>query len=157
MTLSLRRCLTAEDPQIIQTLVEDTGFFRPDEVLIAVDLVRKTLEKQDEYSFLLAEDREETIGYVCYSEIPGTSGSYEIYWAAVLKKLQQMGIGRALLAAAENDIKNCGGRRIYISTSGIELYAPTRKFYTKCGYEIAATLKDFYRPGDDQVIFLKVF
>ena len=34
-------------------------------------------------------------------------------------------------------------------------YAPTRAFYLRCGYEIAAELPDFYEPGDGKVIFVK--
>lgn len=156
MSITLRKDLNTDDPRLIRAIVEDTGFFRPDEISIAVELVEESLAKPDEYSFLLAEDGPGPVGYACFSRIPGTSGSYEIYWLAVLKEYQQLGIGRKLLASAEEEIKHRGGGRIYISTSGTELYRPTRAFYLKCGYEVAATLKDYYRPGDDQLTFLKI-
>lgn len=155
MTFSLRRQLKPDDPQTVRAIVEDTGFFRPEEVTIAEELVTETLTKPGEYLFIFAEDGGRAVGYACQSEIPGTSGSYEIYWLAVLKEYQKRGVGRELLAAAEKDIKSCGGRQIYISTSGSELYVPTRKFYAKCGYGVATVLKDYYQPGDDQIIFWK--
>ena len=47
------------------------------------------------------------------------------------------------------------GRVLLIETSGLPTYDLTRRFYAKHGYEEAATLRDFYCDGDDQVIFRK--
>ena len=35
-------------------------------------------------------------------------------------------------------------------------YLPTRGFYLRCGYRQEALLKDFYAPGDDKVIYIKL-
>ncbi|MBL8851541.1 MAG: hypothetical protein JNG89_17790, partial [Planctomycetaceae bacterium] len=56
----------------------------------------------------------------------------------------------------ERLIAKRGGRRVYAETSGREQYAPTRAFYERCGYQREATLKDFYAPGDDKVVYGKV-
>jgi ribosomal protein S18 acetylase RimI-like enzyme len=42
-----------------------------------------------------------------------------------------------------------------IETSSQPKYLPTRKFYEKLGYREMARIPDFYRPGDDRVIFGK--
>jgi hypothetical protein len=44
---------------------------------------------------------------------------------------------------------------LVLETSGQTIYEPTRKFYISSGYTLEATLKDFYRDGDDLVIFTK--
>ena len=42
-----------------------------------------------------------------------------------------------------------------METSGRESYLPTRKFYEKIGYTVAACVKDFYAVGDDKIIYTK--
>ncbi len=56
----------------------------------------------------------------------------------------------------EEKIKEMGGKRIYVETSSREQYKPTRSFYSRCGYRKEATLEDFYCPGDDKVIYLRL-
>ena len=45
---------------------------------------------------------------------------------------------------------------MYLETSTRPQYVPTRAFYLRSGYEIAAELPEFYAPGDGKAIFLKV-
>jgi ribosomal protein S18 acetylase RimI-like enzyme len=153
--MTLRTILKVSDPDTIFQIVQNTGFFRPEECQIARELAEESLAKPGEYEFIFAETDGCTIGYICYAEIPGTVGSYELYWMAVEPAQQGAGIGKALTIAAEEDIKARGGRQIYISTSGSELYSKTRAFYDRMGYEKAATLKDFFLPGDDEIIYVK--
>jgi hypothetical protein len=60
-----------------------------------------------------------------------------------------------LLERSEAAIGELGGRRSYIETSSKELYGATRRFYEHCGYRAEATLREFYSPGDDKVIYVK--
>jgi ribosomal protein S18 acetylase RimI-like enzyme len=95
------------------------------------------------------------VGYTCYGLIAATEGSYDLYWIAVEAARQRAGIGAAVLAETERLIRAAGGRRIYAETSGRSEYVPTRGFYERNGYAEEARLKDFYRPGDDKVIYVK--
>jgi GNAT superfamily N-acetyltransferase len=65
-------------------------------------------------------------------------------------------LGSVLLKAIEDDIRKMGGKILWIETSGRPLYAPTEAFYQKNGYELAASLKEFYGPGDPKQIYSKV-
>jgi hypothetical protein len=60
-----------------------------------------------------------------------------------------------LLERSEAAIGELGGRRIYIETSTRDLYLPTRQFYESSGYQAEATLREFYSPGDNKVIYVK--
>jgi hypothetical protein len=44
---------------------------------------------------------------------------------------------------------------MFVETSGLPTYERTRRFYLKNGYEREATLRDYYRDGDDLVVFRK--
>ncbi len=40
-------------------------------------------------------------------------------------------------------------------TSSQETYAPTIRFYKRAGYELIARIRNFYRIGDDKLVFVK--
>lgn len=156
--ISLRDHVTSGDRLIVRSIVESTGFFRPDEVDIAEELVSERIARgtQSGYDFIFAEHERRVVGYASYGPIGCAIGSYDLYWIAVDSAWQKQGIGRVLLNEVEQRIKDAGGRHIYIETSGLAQYAPTRQFYASSGYEIVASLPDFYDLGDDKVIWRKV-
>jgi ribosomal protein S18 acetylase RimI-like enzyme len=145
------------DPAAVRRIVESTGFFRPDEVAVAAELVETRLRDGEGsgYFFLFAAEGAETVGYACYGPIACTIGSYDLFWIAVDRDHQGRGLGRRLLDEVERRIRDAGGRRVYIETSAQERYEPTRAFYRRCGYRVEATLAGFYAEGDDKVIFCR--
>ena len=147
----------ASDRDAVRAIVLRTGFFRADEVELAVELVgeRLTVGVDSGYEFVFAERDGRVIGYACYGPIACTLGSYDLFWIAVDPDQQRGGVGRRLLRAVEERIAAAGGRRIYIDTSSQAKYAPTRAFYERSGYTRAAQLADFYAPGDDRLIYGK--
>ena len=146
-----------KDREDVARLVAKTGFFSAEEILIATELIDERLAKGDEsgYFFLFAEEDERLVGYACFGPIPGTLQSFDLYWIVVDPSLQNRGIGRLLLDAAEREMAGQGAGRIYIDTSSRAQYEPTRSFYKACGYREGAFLEDFYTPGDGKIIFLK--
>jgi GNAT superfamily N-acetyltransferase len=156
-TITLRDELTVRDRETVRAIVERTGFFRPDEVDVAVELVDERLSRGDAsgYYFVFAEVDGEVVGYASYGPIACTVGSFDLYWIAVDPRLQRGGVGQALAGVVESRVAQMGGRRIYVDTSGKPQYAPTRAFYERCGYHCDARLVDFYAPGDDRIIYAK--
>ena len=157
-TVAVRRGLTAADRASIASLLAATGFFNPEELEVALELVDDRLRHGDEshYRFLVAELDGNVAGYACWGPIPGTAESVDLYWLAVDPAAQGGGVGRAVVRACEDWILEEGRRRVYIETAGRPQYVPTRAFYLACGYEIAAELPDFYAPGDGKVVYVKV-
>jgi D-alanine-D-alanine ligase len=157
-TFSLRYDALPADRDAVRRIVTSTDFFRPDELEVAVELVDERLARGDAsgYHFIFAERDGRTVGYACYGPIACTVGSYDLYWIAVDQACQGQGIGRRLLAEAEESIRRAGGRRIYVETSGRPQYDATRRFYERCGYRREACLVDFYAPGDDKVVYMKL-
>ncbi len=147
-----------EDRQAVREIVCSTGFFNAAEIDVADELVRERLQAgpASGYFFLFLERQGQLIGYACYGPIPATTGSFDLYWIAVHRAWQGRGFGRAILQEAERRIRQAGGRRIYIETSGRTQYEPTRRFYERCGYRCEARLPDFYAPGDDKLIYVKL-
>ncbi|MBP7459822.1 MAG: GNAT family N-acetyltransferase [Candidatus Delongbacteria bacterium] len=148
-----------QDTETIRTIVESSGFFYPEEVDVAVELVSERLEKGESsgYYFVFLLDDGQVVGYSCYGPIACTQGSFDFYWLAVLNNRRGQGLGRMLIHETENQIVTVQGRGIYIETSSRPQYQPTRQVYLRHGYQVEAVLKDFYHPGDDKVIFSKKF
>jgi ribosomal protein S18 acetylase RimI-like enzyme len=155
--ITFRYETTVQDPDHVRRLVDSTGVFTVAEIDVAVELVQERLAKGDSsgYYFVFAERDRHTIGYACYGPIACTVGSYDLYWIAVQRDCQGIGLGRILLAEAERLIQEQRGRHIYIETSNRVQYAPTRSFYLRCGYCEVALFEDFYAPGDDKVVYLR--
>lgn len=153
----LRTEVCPADLDAVRRLVQFTGVFYDFEVDIALELVEERLRRGDAsgYHFIFAESDSGLAGYTCWGPIACTQGSYDIFWIAVDPRLQGKGLGKLLMQATESRIQMSGGRRIYLETSGRPDYLPTRRFYDRCGYEIVATLSDFYATGDDKVILVK--
>ena len=155
---TVRADLRPTDRAPLSALLEATGFFNPEELAVALELVDDRLAngRSSHYRFLVAEEAGRVLGYACWGPIPGTAQSVDLYWIAVDPEAQGKGVGRALLRAAEAQIVGEGRARVYVETAGRAQYEPTRSFYLACGYRVAAELDDFYAPGDGKVIFLKV-
>ncbi len=156
--LRWRDTLEPQDPERIRRLVTVTGFFNPEEVDVAEELVTERLAKGESsgYYFIMAEHYGRLVGYTCYGPIAGSANSFDLFWIAVHPEFQRRGLGRRLIKETERRIHKAGGRRIYVDTSQRAEYASTRIFYENCGYRLEATLKDFYAPGDGKAIYLKI-
>ena len=145
------------DRERVGQLVAATQFFREDEVAVAVELVEERLAKgpASGYHFVFSEMEGVTSGYACYGPIACTVWSFDLYWIAVDPAYQGRGLGRLLVTECERLIREAGGRRVYIETSGKPQYVPTRGFYERCGYSLDAEQAEYYGPGDDKVIYVK--
>ena len=156
-TITVRHEVTLGDREAIGRIVAATGFFRDDEIAVAVELVDDRLAKgaASDYHFVVAEVEGQTAGYACYGPIACSQWSYDLYWIAVDPAHQRHGLGRRLVAESERLIGEAGGRRVYIETSGKLQYQPTQVFYARCGYRIDAELAEFYGPGDSKLVYVK--
>ncbi|MCC6785475.1 MAG: GNAT family N-acetyltransferase [Planctomycetes bacterium] len=143
----------------VERLTRVTGFFNPDEVRIAAELVDERLTKGKasgyEFVFVDAPDGDELLAYSCYGPIDGTQRSWDLFWIAVQPHAQGRGLGREVLRETERRIALAGGGLVWVETGGKALYQPTRAFYERCGYVEEARLRDFYAPGDAKVVYLR--
>jgi len=155
--LTFRDEVTTADREAVRRIVASTGFFSPEEIDIAVELVeeRLTRGRQSGYLFVFAEAAQELAGYACFGPIPATRSGYNLYWIVVDPRRQRQGIGKALLAYSETTIRRAGGEAIYVDTSGRPQYDPTRCFYEAARYVQAALLPDFYAPGDHKIVYVR--
>lgn len=152
------RITQQQDRSHVLDILTRTGFFRPDELEIATEVLDDALTEgpQGHYrSVCSVSENGEVLGWICYGPTPCCIGTYDVYWAAVDPRAQGQGIGKRMFAHAEQDIAHRGGRLAIIETSSRELYTPTNRFYLACGYEPKGRIPDFYVIGDDKIIYSK--
>jgi ribosomal protein S18 acetylase RimI-like enzyme len=156
--IAYREDTRPSDEAAVAELVASTGFFSDCEVELAVELVRERNLRgpASGYHFLIAELDGEVAAYACFGKIDCTASSYDLFWIATRAARQGRGLGKRLLARTEELILARGGRRVYAETSSRGQYAPTRRFYERCGYRLAATIDDFYAEGDGKVVYEKI-
>lgn len=118
------------------------------------DTVLELWDARDKgYEFIVAREGEQLLGYACYAERALTDGTYDLFWIAVDPSARRMGVGEGLLRQTESAVRARGGRLLLVETSGMDEYASTRKFYESTGYAKEAVIRDFYKVGDDLVIY----
>ena len=136
-----------------------SGNFNDVEIATARELVDEALAEGEKsgYMIVVLEDGKNPLvkGYACYGPTPLTQGVYDLYWIAVDPAAQGKGFGQRLLKYVEQDLVNRGGRMLLIETSSHETYGDTIRFYERSGYELVARIKNFYRIGDDKLVFSK--
>jgi ribosomal protein S18 acetylase RimI-like enzyme len=144
----------------IEEIVVSSRRFNRDEIATALELVDEALEKGEESGYIIrvlevGKEHLSVQGYVCYGPTPLTQGAYDLYWIVVDPASQGKGFGSHLLEYIERDVLSRGGRMILIETSSQESYGATIRFYKKAGYKLVARIKNFYRVGDDKLVFSK--
>jgi len=139
----------------LEQLTRATGLFREEEVATAVELFDESLAGEDDYQLVGAFEGDQLVGYACWGPTPGTAATSDLYWIVVDRERHGSGIGTQLLREVEARLTAHGGRLVVVETSSRSDYAPTRSFYEARGYTRAATIRGYYAPGDDLVVYTK--
>ncbi|MDO9540694.1 MAG: GNAT family N-acetyltransferase [Kiritimatiellia bacterium] len=155
------RPMMESDRPVVQEIINSTGIFTTEEERIAIELIDTYLNRSDQsedYEVDVVENSAGTAaGFICYGPTPLTEGTMDLYWLAVHAGSQKQGLGQALFNWLEKVAVERKTRLILIETSSSAPYAATRRFYERMGYPETARVRDFYRPGDDRIIYCKYF
>jgi GNAT superfamily N-acetyltransferase len=151
------RPLAGGDREAIRRILAATGVFTGDEVAIALELVDTVLEKpgQKDYIIRVLEEEGSVLGYYCVGPTPATQATFDLYWIAVDPAVHGKGVGAQLDRHALGLISEMGGSLVIAETSSRPAYDGTRAFYVRRGYSELARIREYYRPGDDLIVYGK--
>lgn len=153
------RPLEAADRGGVRELLQATGNFTAAELDIADELVATVLDdpgQRDYHAFVApAAEGRGPGGLTIVGPTPGTMGTWDLYWLAVHPAGLGTGMAQELATFAEAFVRQSGGYLLIAETSSQAGYARARAFYRKRGYGELARIADYYRPGDDLLIFGK--
>lgn len=94
-----------------------------------------------------------SLGYCAPEKL--TDGTFNLYAIGVKNNLQGKGIGKLMMAYIEHELKQKGHRILMVETSSTDDFVLTRKFYENIDYTKEAVIRDFWKDGDDKVIYVK--
>ncbi len=150
--------LLPEDIAQIKQILIDRGNFVEIEIDVAMEVCEEAAKHPfQEYYGYCAKDGDTVAGFIVFGLIPMTDRCWDLYWIAVATRFARAGIGQMLADAMEKIITDQRGRQVHIDTSSLPTYQPACRFYEKVGFTLAARLKDFYREGDDKLIYVKIY
>lgn len=142
-------------------IIHSAGIFTAEAERVAVGMVDSYLNQSGQtrdYEVDVIENGAGAVaGFVCYGPTPLAEGAMDLYWLAVHAGDQKQGLGQALLNWVEKAALERKTRLILIETSSSAPYSATRRFYERMGYVETARVRDFYRLGDDRIIYCKYF
>ncbi len=146
------------DREKISEILNNTGVFNTQEITVAMEMVDEALAKNnggDCPVFCCHDDENRFVGYICFGAVPMTDFAYDLYWIVVDKNARRKGAATELVRFMEKRIAELGGEKIYVDTSSTSPYEAARAFYKRQGYSAVCVLDDFYRKGDNKIIFMK--
>ncbi len=153
------RPTTPADSAELITITEETDKFRPIEITALGEVLHDYFAHEHKAGHICVtfERDGQILGFAYYAPAPMTDRTWHLWWIVVRPDQQGGGIGGKLLRHVEEDIRRQQGRLLFIETGSQQHYEPTRRFYLKHGYDLDATLRDFYAAGDSMVVFRKAF
>ncbi|MEQ8507490.1 MAG: GNAT family N-acetyltransferase [Rhodospirillaceae bacterium] len=155
--LTWRQDIRVDDVAEIRRIVNDTAVFSGEETAIAEELAQERISqgRASGYAFELALVGDRLAGYSCFGKTPGTEQTFDLYWLVVDLAQQRTGLGAQLLERTEARVRALGGAFLIAETSSTAPYEKARAFYEKNGFDQLVEISDFYRPGDNKVIYRK--
>jgi ribosomal protein S18 acetylase RimI-like enzyme len=148
----VRRPSAGDRPAVHDTLTR-CGTFSDEEVRVAIEMFDAGLA--GDYSLLGIETGGVLRAYACFGKASLTARSWYLYWICVHPDAQRTGVGRTLEQGVEDAVRGAGGDRLVLETSGRADYERSRRFYERAGFTRQGCIPDFYKPGDDCIIYCK--
>jgi ribosomal protein S18 acetylase RimI-like enzyme len=147
------RPLDASDLPALKRVVDSTGLFPAD---VLDEMTAPFLEglAAEEFWFTLAAPDPVAIAYCAPERM--TSGAWNLLLIAVDRSRQGEGLGSTLMAEVERRLAEQKQRLLLVETSGLPDFERTRAFYAHRGYVPEARIRDYYRDGEDKIVFRKV-
>lgn len=150
------RPATPDDQKALIAIAEAIGLFSPQELEELSSMLAEYFNGNlGSDRFWSVYDDGKPVGVAYYAPEPYADGTWNLYFIAVHPNRQGEGIGGKLLHYVEQMLTERGERVLLVETSGLPNFERTRAFYRKHGYDEEARIREFYKAGDDKIIFRK--
>ncbi|MDV2996220.1 MAG: hypothetical protein N4J56_005874 [Chroococcidiopsis sp. SAG 2025] len=150
------RPIAPDDTTALIALADATGLFEPNQLEELGEILSDYFgNNSNSDRFWIVDDDNGLVG-VAYCEMERmTDATWNLQLIAIRPDRQGQGRGANLLQYVEQMLTASGGRVLLVETSGLPDFERTRAFYRKCGYDEEARIRDFYKAGDDKIVYRK--
>lgn len=147
------RAVAQSDLDAIKKVIDSSGLF-PSEYLD--EMISDYFSNPETEAIWVTCIDHDTPVAVAYCEPEKlTEGTYNLLAIGVMQTSQGKGIASQMMMHIEFMLKQKGGRILIVETSSDEAQLSARKLYEKIGYTQEAVIRDFWKDGEDKIVFWK--
>jgi len=148
------RAVLASDIEGLKLVLDSCELF-PSEYLdeMIADYFNNPTTQERWFTYVDEHQTPLAIGYCVPEKL--TDGTYNLLAIGVSKVAQGKGIASQMMSYIEHQLKLNGGRILIVETSSDEAQTAARKLYHNLGYTQAAVIKEFWKEGEDKIVFWK--
>lgn len=144
------------DHEVITNLIQEIDLFTTDEKEVVFELLDIYMfnELQKDYQFFATlEDDQSFSSFICFGPTPMSSNTYDLYWIGTHPNHRRKGLAAKLIDFMKAYMLEQQAKIIRVETSSQELYGGTVSFYDSLNFNEEARIRDFYKDGDDLIIY----
>lgn len=147
------RPVIKSDVDEIKKVVDSSGLFPSEYLDDMISDYFNNAETQDIWFTYIDNDVPTAIGYCVPEKL--TDGTYNLLALGVSPIAQRKGVASEMMKYIEQLLKNKGGRILIVETSSDEAQMGARHFYKQIGYIQEAVIRNFWKDGEDKIVFCK--
>lgn len=147
------RPVTKSDIDGLKNVADSSGVFPSEYLDEMISDYFNNPNTQDIWFAYFDDNKSVAIGY-CVPE-KFTDGTYNLLAIGVSEDFQRKGVASQMMKYIEHLLKHKSGRILIVETSSDDAQIGARNFYPKIGYTQVGVLKDFWKDGEDKIVFWK--
>lgn len=147
------RDVTPSDTEGLKIVVDSSELFPSEYLDEMISDYFNNPDTQDIWFTYIDNNKQVAIGYCVPEKL--TEGTYNLLAIGVLKESQGKGIASEMMKHIELLLRQKGGRILIVETSSDDAQIAARNFYKKIGYTQEAVIRDFWKEGEDKIVFWK--
>ncbi len=147
------RSVSLADINQIKKVVDSSELFPSEYLDEMISDYFNNSDSEDIWFTYIENNTATAIGYCVPEKL--TEGTYNLLAIGVLKESQGKGIASEMMKYIELTIKEKGGRILIVETSSDDAQIAARNFYKKIDYTQEAVIRDFWKDGEDKIVFWK--
>lgn len=147
------RNVTRADISDLKIVLDSSGLFPAEYLEGMIDDYFNNAETKDIWFTYMDDSTPVAIGYCVPEKL--TDGTYNLLAIGVMKDPQRRGIATEMMDYIEQWLRQNGGRILIVETSTDDAQTAARNFYKKISYIQEAVIRDFWRNGEDKIVFWK--
>jgi ribosomal protein S18 acetylase RimI-like enzyme len=147
------RAVIKSDIEGLKEVVDSNELFPSEYLEEMISDYLSNPDTKDIWFTYIDDNKQVAIGYCVPEKL--TDGTYNLLAIGVSQNNQRKGIASQMMDYIEQQLKQKDGRILIVETSSDDAQIAARQFYHQIGYTQAAVIKDFWKDGEDKIIFWK--